>query len=71
MIHDKMTQSALSIVAVIAALNWATVEFAQTDLLLDVVGLTAGSTEYQAVIGAIAVAALLVLYDRLVWVMDA
>lgn len=55
----------LSIVVAIAALNWAAVEFAETNLLVDVAGLSGSSLT--AAYGAIGVLAVVSIYNTAVW----
>jgi uncharacterized membrane protein YuzA (DUF378 family) len=58
----------LTVVVAIAASNWALVEFAETDLLVDVLGLTGDTlTITYGVIGALAV---VVVYNTWVWYSD-
>jgi uncharacterized membrane protein YuzA (DUF378 family) len=55
----------LTVVVAVAAANWAAVEFADTDLLVDVLGLTGDTlTIAYGVIGALAV---VVVYNTWVW----
>ncbi|MFC7057244.1 hypothetical protein [Halovenus salina] len=58
---DVTTRIVLEIIAAIAALNWAAVEFADTDILVDTLSLT-GDT-YTAVIAVIGAAGALSLYN--------
>lgn len=55
------TQVVTWIIVAVAALNWAVVEFAETDLLVDTLGLSGQS--YTAVIAVIGVAATVNLYN--------
>jgi uncharacterized membrane protein YuzA (DUF378 family) len=58
----------LTVVVAVAAANWAAVEFADTDLLVDVLGLTGDTlTITYGVIGALAV---VVVYNTWVWYSD-
>jgi uncharacterized membrane protein YuzA (DUF378 family) len=57
MLHDRTIQLVLTAIVAVAALNWAAIAFMDTNLLLDVLGLTRGTSEYEAVVGLIAVAA--------------
>jgi uncharacterized membrane protein YuzA (DUF378 family) len=66
LLHDRLVQMMLGIIVSIGAVNWATIEFFETDLLLDVIGLESGSGELTiiyAVIGAAAVIRLLSVVD--------
>lgn len=62
-----MVQLLTAILTVAGAVNWAVAEFVGTDLLIDVLGLSAGSTELQIVYLVIAVAGAVLLYNELVW----
>jgi uncharacterized membrane protein YuzA (DUF378 family) len=55
----------LTVVVAVAAANWAAVEFADTDLLVDVLGLT-GDT-LTITYGVIGIVAAVVVYNTWVW----
>ena len=65
---DTQTRIVLEIIAAIAALNWAAVEFLDTDLLVDTLGMS-GDT-YSAVIAVIGVAGGLTVYNGAAYFLD-
>ena len=67
LIGNGIVQFLAVLLAGVGALNWALVEFFGTDLLLDVLGMTVGSTELAAVYALIAVAAVVSIYNEAVW----
>ncbi|WP_143414133.1 DUF378 domain-containing protein [Halovenus aranensis] len=67
-IGDKTLQVLFQIIAGIGALNWLSLEFFDTDLLVDTIGLT-GDT-YTAVIAVIGVAGALAVYNASAWFTD-
>ena len=58
---------AATLIAAVGALNWSTVEFFEYNLLIDLLNLDAGTTEYQAVVAFIGLAAILAVYWELLW----
>jgi len=64
-IGNNTVDALLTVAVAIAALNWALVEFAETDLLLDVAQLS-GSSLTLAYAG-IGVASLVTIYNTAVW----
>jgi len=67
LIGSGFVQFIAVLLAGVGALNWALVEFLDTDLLLDVLGMTAGSTELAAVYALIAGAGVVSIYNEAVW----
>jgi uncharacterized membrane protein YuzA (DUF378 family) len=65
---DVQTRIVLELIAAIAALNWALVEFLDTDLLVDTLGMS-GDT-YSAVIAVIGVAGALTAYNGAAYFVD-
>lgn len=63
-----MLQAALTVLIAVAALNWTLVEFADYNVLVDLLGLTEGSQEFQAVVGVIGAAAVIRVYSVIEWV---
>lgn len=64
-IGNNTLDALLSIVVAIFALNWTAVEFAETDLLIDVAGLSGSSLTLAY--GAIGVLAAVSIYNTAVW----
>lgn len=60
-IGNELMRMVAIVIASLGAINWGAVEFAETDLLVDTLGLT-GDT-YTAVVAVIAVGGALALYN--------
>ena len=58
---------AATAIAALGALNWATIEFFEYDILIDLLSLETGSSEYRAVVAVIGLAGLAALYWELIW----
>lgn len=69
-LHDKTVQMLLSVVVTLGAVNWAVIEFLDTDLLLDVLGVAAGSGELTAIYAVIGAAAVIRFASVVDWVTD-
>jgi len=67
LIGGSMVELLTVILAAAGAINWAAADLLDTDLLLDVVGLEAGSGTLTAVYVIIAASAAVVLYNELVY----
>lgn len=67
MIEDKTVSILLSLVVSLAALNWALVSFADYNVLIDLLSLTEGTTNYKLAVGAIGAAAVAKTYDTVLW----
>jgi uncharacterized membrane protein YuzA (DUF378 family) len=65
---STQTRIVLEVIAAIAALNWALVEFMDTDLLVDTLGMS-GDT-YSAVIAVIGVAGAVTVYNGAAYFLD-
>lgn len=61
----EMVQLLLALITALGAMNWAASEFLETDVLIDLAGL--GGSELQIAYGVIAAAAVVMLYNELVY----
>jgi uncharacterized membrane protein YuzA (DUF378 family) len=64
-IGTPLTDGLMRLVVAIAALNWAVVEFLETNLLTDTLGLTGQSLT--ATYGIIGLLAVVVIYNTVTW----
>jgi uncharacterized membrane protein YuzA (DUF378 family) len=65
---DTQQRIVLEVIAAIAALNWAAVEFMDTDILVDTLGLSGDA--YTAVIAVIGIAGGLTAYNGAAYFLD-
>jgi uncharacterized membrane protein YuzA (DUF378 family) len=69
-VDNKMLEIVAALLAAAGAINWALIEFADTNLLTDTLSLVEGTQNYSIVVLAIGAAGVLQLYVSYYWFME-
>jgi uncharacterized membrane protein YuzA (DUF378 family) len=69
-VDNKMLEIVAALLAAAGAINWALIEFMDTNLLTDTLSLAEGTQNYSIVVLAIGAAGVLQLYVSYYWFME-